>query len=105
MIRELHVYGYNTQVGTNAKASQHRGIGSKLLKKAEWISYFYGYSGIVVISGEGVKGYYEKKGYTEKDTYMYKDFKMNIRILLYTIIGLLILHNIKLLNVLIDTFK
>ena len=30
--------------------------------------------GIVVISGEGVKGYYEKNGYREVDTFMVKDF-------------------------------
>ena len=30
--------------------------------------------GIVVISGEGVKGYYETKGYYEKDTFMIKNF-------------------------------
>ena len=55
LIRELHVYGYNTSVGNEAKASQHRGIGTKLLKKAEEIAYYNNYPGIVVISGEGVK--------------------------------------------------
>ena len=88
LIRELHVYGYNTQVGTEAKASQHRGIGSKLLNKAEWIAYLNGYPGIVVISGEGVKGYYAKKGYSEKDTYMYKDFRVPIK---YVLTGLLLI--------------
>ena len=34
----------------------------------------YGLYGIVVISGEGVKGYYEKLGYREVDTFMIKDF-------------------------------
>ena len=74
LIRELHVYGYNTQVGSDAKASQHRGIGTKLLKEAEKIAFWNGYKGIVVISGEGVKEYYVKKGYSEKDTFMYRDF-------------------------------
>lgn len=74
LIRELHVYGFNTAVGTQAVASQHRGIGKKLLKKAEQIAMFNGYSGISVISGEGVKDYYEKNGYYESDTYMNKDF-------------------------------
>ena len=90
LIRELHVYGYNTQVGTEAKASQHRGIGTKLLNKAEWIAYINGYPGIVVISGEGVKGYYSKKGYSEKDTYMYKDFRVPIKYLIGGIIILLL---------------
>jgi ELP3 family radical SAM enzyme/protein acetyltransferase len=74
LIRELHVYGYNTQVGSGAKASQHRGIGTKLLKEAEKIAFWNGYKGIVVISGEGVKEYYAKKGYYEKNTFMYRDF-------------------------------
>jgi len=81
LIRELHVYGYNTSVGSDAKASQHRGIGTKLLKEAERISFWNGYKGIVVISGEGVKEYYKKKGYNEKDTFMYKDFYEMIRII------------------------
>ena len=79
LIRELHVYGYNTAVGKSVKSSQHKGIGTKLLKVAEFISYINNYDGITVISGEGVKEYYKKKGYKEKDTYMNKDFiiKMN----------------------------
>jgi ELP3 family radical SAM enzyme/protein acetyltransferase len=76
LIRELHVYGYNTSVGNEAKASQHRGIGTKLLKKVEEIAYYNNYPGIVVISGEGVKEYYAKKGYKEKDTFMYKSYKI-----------------------------
>lgn len=74
LIRELHVYGYNTSVGSGVKASQHKGIGSKLLKESEKIAFYNNYSGIVVISGEGVKEYYMKKGYFEKDTFMYKEF-------------------------------
>lgn len=92
LIRELHVYGYNTQVGTEAKASQHRGIGTKLLNKAEWIAYLNGYPGIVVISGEGVKGYYAKKGYSEKDTYMYKDFIVPIKYLI--IVGIILMSSL-----------
>jgi ELP3 family radical SAM enzyme/protein acetyltransferase len=84
LIRELHVYGYNTSVGNEAKASQHRGIGTKLLKKAEEIAYYNNYPGIVVISGEGVKEYYAKKGYKEKDTFMYKSYKS------YTIIKIIL---------------
>jgi ELP3 family radical SAM enzyme/protein acetyltransferase len=77
LIRELHVYGYNTEVGKESRASQHRGIGTKLLKEAEKIARRNFYSGIVVISGEGVKEYYRKKGYKEQDTYMYKEFMVN----------------------------
>ena len=87
LIRELHVYGYNTSVGNESKSIQHRGIGTKLLKKAEQIAYFNNYPGIVVISGEGVKEYYIKKGYIEKDTYMYKPYK----IMYNTVIKIIIL--------------
>ena len=90
LIRELHVYGYNTPVGNQAKASQHKGIGKQLLKKAEEITYYNNYSGIVVISGEGVKNYYYKNGYKEKDTYMYKEYILKYNILL-TIINILII--------------
>jgi hypothetical protein len=44
------------------------------LELAEIKSMEYGLYGIVVISGEGVKEYYEKKGYKEIDTFMIKDF-------------------------------
>jgi N-acetylglutamate synthase-like GNAT family acetyltransferase len=53
---------------------QHSGIGSGLLNYAEIVAMENGLYGIVVISGEGVKTYYEKKGYKEVDTFMVKDF-------------------------------
>jgi ELP3 family radical SAM enzyme/protein acetyltransferase len=94
LIRELHVYGYNTQVGTQSKSSQHRGIGTKLLNRAEWIAYLRCYQGVVVISGEGVKNYYKKKGYLEENTYMYKKFKIKFdRLILSIIIMITLLVN------------
>ena len=75
LIRELHVYGDTTAVNTyNERGSQHKGIGQGLLWEAEKKTMEYGLYGIVVISGEGVKGYYEKHGYREVDTFMVKDF-------------------------------
>jgi ELP3 family radical SAM enzyme/protein acetyltransferase len=76
LIRELHVYGDTTAVSTYTKhACQHTGIGSGLLRLAEIKTMEHGLYGIVVISGEGVKSYYEKKGYYEMDTFMIKNFK------------------------------
>ena len=46
----------------------------RLDKIAELETMKRGIYGIVVISGEGVKGYYEKNGYREVDTFMVKDF-------------------------------
>ena len=74
LIRELHVYGNTKCVGSHTIGAQHKGIGKKLLKMAEDITRNRGYKGIVVISGEGVKTYYEKMGYKERETFMVKDF-------------------------------
>ena len=75
LIRELHVYGDTTAVNSYKNlAAQHKGIGSGLLKIAEKITMQNNLYGIVVISGEGVKGYYESKGYYEEDTFMIKKF-------------------------------
>ena len=75
LIRELHVYGDTPAVSSFDKnGCQHTGIGGGLLELAEIKSMEHGLYGIVVISGEGVKEYYEKKGYKEVDTFMIKDF-------------------------------
>ena len=75
LIRELHVYGDTTAVNTyDKRGCQHTGIGKGLLACAEKKTMEHGYYGIVVISGEGVKEYYEKRGYKEVDTFMIKDF-------------------------------
>ena len=75
LIRELHVYGNTNTVGTtNTSGAQHTGIGSQLLKIAERTAMCRFYTGIVVISGEGVKDYYRKRGYKEEDTFMVKNF-------------------------------
>ena len=77
LIRELHVYGNVVPVGHVKKGeSQHRGIGKNLLRRAEWITFASenNYNGVAVISGIGVKDYYEMRGYKEIDTYMVKHF-------------------------------
>lgn len=76
LVRELHVYGDTQKVGAlgGINGCQHKGIGSGLLRLAEKKTMEHGLYGIAVISGEGVKGYYEKKGYKDVDTFMVKDF-------------------------------
>jgi ELP3 family radical SAM enzyme/protein acetyltransferase len=75
LIRELHIYGSTTAVNSSTKnGCQHTGIGKGLLSYAERKTMENGLYGIVVISGEGVKEYYEKRGYREVDTFMVKDF-------------------------------
>lgn len=75
LIRELHVYsemrpvsiGSGGSVTSCLKSNQHRGIGKKLMAKAEEIAIQCGYPKISVISGQGAKGYYEKLGYNNNE--------------------------------------
>ena len=89
LIRELHVYGNLTQVGNKDSKYkiQHKGIGKKLIKKAELIAFTNMYKGIVIISGEGVKDYYRNQGYNEIETYMIKYFSY---IIIY-LIGIIVI--------------
>ena len=71
LIRELHVYGRTFAVGEQAKngktgdtpVAQHLGIGQKLLLAAENLARFSAFERIAVISGVGVRNYYERFGY------------------------------------------
>lgn len=72
-IRELHTYGQMVEIGDrNEQASQHKGLGKKLIEKAEAIVKENGFAKVAVISGVGVRGYYRKWGYRKKGTYMIK---------------------------------
>lgn len=51
----------NTQQGD--KASQHSGLGRKLLERAEAIAVNEGWCKMAVISGVGARNYYRKFGY------------------------------------------
>ena len=72
LIRELHVYGSATAIGSKGEKTQHKGIGRKLMKKAEEIAMSHGKDKMVVISGVGVRGYYKKLGYELEKPYMTK---------------------------------
>lgn len=80
LIRELHVYGTHTSLGqrsANSGQTQHLGLGSKLLQKAEEISTRANFKRIAVISGVGVRNYYRKKGYLlGQDEYMFKNLSL-----------------------------
>ena len=72
-IRELHTYGQLLDVGKqDKKASQHKGMGKKLILESEKITRQNGFEKIAVISGVGVRGYYRKLGYRKIKTYMIK---------------------------------
>lgn len=72
IIRELHVYGQALKLGSEAKKSQHRGMGKELMAEAERLSREAGFKKIAVISGVGVREYYRKLGYVLKGAYMVK---------------------------------
>ncbi len=71
IIRELHVYGELTPIGSKGKI-QHAGLGKKLLSEAERIACQNGHKTMAVISGIGVRGYYRKLGYRLNASYMVK---------------------------------
>lgn len=75
-IRELHVYGNLVKIGDKSELStQHTGLGKRLMAEAERIvTETSEFKKIAVISGVGVRGYYEKLGYDKIGTYMVKSF-------------------------------
>lgn len=81
MVRELHVYGNMTPVNNNNENNfvQHRGFGKRLLATAEKIAINNGYNKIAVISGVGVRKYYERLSYKLNEAdgyYMMKELKI-----------------------------
>ncbi len=72
-VRELHVYGHLVPIAERrVSASQHTGLGRRLMAEAERIARAAGYKKMSVISGVGVRGYYRKIGYRLRGTYMVK---------------------------------
>ena len=77
LLRELHIYGTATAIGDEGLV-QHQGWGKKLMQKAEEIAAAQGKEKIVVISGVGVRKYYEDKlGYVKEGPYMVKKIVNN----------------------------
>jgi len=73
LIRELHTYGIQTAINKKAIATQHRGLGKKLIKEAEKIvRQETKFKKIAVIAGIGTRNYWRKNSYRLKNTYMVK---------------------------------
>jgi len=75
-IRELHVYGKITAVGQSKDDGvQHYSFGRHLILEAEKIASNENCEKLAIISGLGVRKYYEKFGYIKSDIgkYMMKD--------------------------------
>jgi ELP3 family radical SAM enzyme/protein acetyltransferase len=71
IIRELHTYGELAPLGQAGKV-QHLGLGKKLIFEAEKIARKNKLKRIAVISGIGVRQYYQKLGYKLDGTYLVK---------------------------------
>lgn len=75
-IRELHTYGAQVALNTREEdATQHKGLGKKLVAEAERIAREAGFKKLAIISGIGVRAYYRKLGYRREGTYMVKRLK------------------------------
>ncbi|MFZ3069487.1 MAG: tRNA uridine(34) 5-carboxymethylaminomethyl modification radical SAM/GNAT enzyme Elp3 [Microgenomates group bacterium] len=72
--REVHTYGQVAQIDINdGIKTQHRGLGKRLMVKAEEIARKKGYKKMAVISAIGTREYYRKLGYEIEGTYMVKN--------------------------------
>lgn len=80
-LRELHVYGFISNT-TSKFSIQHRGLGKFLMKIVETLAIQKGCKEIAVISGVGVRCYYERLGYHTKDTddckYLFKKLPSHV---------------------------
>ncbi|MBI3384971.1 tRNA uridine(34) 5-carboxymethylaminomethyl modification radical SAM/GNAT enzyme Elp3 [Candidatus Gottesmanbacteria bacterium] len=72
IIRELHTYGLALPIGSHKSSPQHKGLGQKLLQRAEEITKKAGIKKIAVTSGVGAREYYLKFGYKRQGIYMVK---------------------------------
>lgn len=71
LIRELHVFGTAASLGIEGDV-QHRGVGKKLMLKAEEIAKQNSKTKMCVISAVGTREYYKKLGYKRDGVYMSK---------------------------------
>jgi elongator complex protein 3 len=73
LIRELHTYGHLVPIDKKQKgATQHLGLGKKLIAEAEKIVKKLKIKKLAIIAGIGVREYYRKLGYKIEGTYMVK---------------------------------
>jgi elongator complex protein 3 len=74
IIREVHVYGQSLEVGVEQNgASQHAGLGTRLLQSAEEIARQAGSSRLAVISAVGTRRYYLHRGFERAELYLVKE--------------------------------
>ena len=73
IIREVHVYGQSLALGTaQAGASQHSGLGTRLMLAADKIAREKGYRRMAVIAAVGTRQYYLERGFERGNLYLVK---------------------------------
>jgi elongator complex protein 3 len=77
LLRELHIYGNLVPIGRDAECEewQHRNYGRQLLTRAEEITSGAGFPRLAIMSGIGVRPYYQRQGYVRAGPYMVKDLR------------------------------
>jgi elongator complex protein 3 len=71
LVREVHVYGRAQELGArDHDRTQHRGLGTSLMKRAEALAAAAGYGRLTVIASVGTREWYADRGYHLADTYM-----------------------------------
>lgn len=71
IVREVHVVGPAQELGQRDGArAQHRGLGRRLLERAEAIARDAGFERMAIIASVGTRDYYRARGYELDDTYM-----------------------------------
>ena len=73
IIREVHVYGQSLALGTAQNgASQHIGLGTRLMLEADRIARQKGYRRMAVIAAVGARQYYLERGFERGKLYLIK---------------------------------
>jgi elongator complex protein 3 len=75
LVREIHVYGPALALGQDgvARGTQHRGLGTALLREAEQRARAAGYARMAIIASIGTRRWYRERGYELEDTYMVRE--------------------------------
>lgn len=72
VIREVHVYGKAVDIGTGEDdRTQHSGLGTRMVRRAQAIARTNGYQRLQVISAIGTRGYYRKLGFQDSELYQW----------------------------------
>jgi elongator complex protein 3 len=76
IIREIHVYGQALGIGAEKHgATQHSGLGTRLIESACEMAHEAGFSRLAVISAIGTRMYYRSRGFSDGSLYQVRILK------------------------------